>query len=224
MPFKQVVCLANSKKLSHRCIAGKELDGRRIGGWIRPVSKHRPTGELSLDEMSFQDGNVPSLLDIVSVPLLEHTPHYYQTENYFVDPQYYWVKSGIFQSSMLARLCDTPDTLWINGHHSFSGYHDRIPVDIAQTLVSSSLFLIKPDSLSIRVADELNKRRVRADFTYRRERYRLMVTDPIAEDRFLEEENGVYKIDARDVCLCISLGEPFNDFCYKLVAGVIPAL
>lgn len=230
MPFKQIVCLANSKKLSHRCIAGKEFDGQRIGAWIRPVSKQTPTGELSLDEMSFQDGNVPNLLDIVTVPLLEHTPHYYQTENYFVDPGYYWVKNDVFQLSMLARLCDTPDVLWINGYHSYSGYNDRIPLNIAQAQVSSSLLLIKPDTLSVQVADELDirrqvtKRRVRADFTYKRQRYKFMITDPVAEKRFLERENGVYEIRRRDVYLCISLGEPLNNFCYKLIAGVFPAL
>jgi len=36
----QMVCLANSRKLNGRCIAGKELEaGNAVRSWIRPVSK-----------------------------------------------------------------------------------------------------------------------------------------------------------------------------------------
>ena len=31
---KRIVCLANSRKLTGRCVAGKELlEGNRLGGW-----------------------------------------------------------------------------------------------------------------------------------------------------------------------------------------------
>jgi len=35
---KRLVCLANSRKLSGRCVAGRELSGGRPIGWVRPVS------------------------------------------------------------------------------------------------------------------------------------------------------------------------------------------
>ncbi len=224
MLLKQIVCLANSKKRSNRCVAGKEVLGTQIGGWIRPVSKHTPTGELPLEEISFEDDDVPQILDIVTVPLLEPAPHIYQTENYYVDPEYYWMKDDVYPTVELARLCDMPTTLWQNGYHSNNGYNDRIPLGKTDLHVSSSLFLIKPDKLRFRIADEYNRRRVRADFMYGQRRYRLMVTDPEAEELLLERDNGEYPDDCSDRYLCISLGEPFNDFCYKLVAGVVPAL
>ena len=35
---KRIVCLANSRKLHGRCVAGREWDGDRVGPWLRPVS------------------------------------------------------------------------------------------------------------------------------------------------------------------------------------------
>jgi len=35
---KRIVCLANSRKLQGRCIAGREIVQGKPGAWIRPVS------------------------------------------------------------------------------------------------------------------------------------------------------------------------------------------
>jgi hypothetical protein len=35
---KRIVCLANSRKMSGRCLAGRELINGLPGGWVRPVS------------------------------------------------------------------------------------------------------------------------------------------------------------------------------------------
>ena len=58
----QIVCLANSRKLSGRCVAGKLLDGS--GQWIRPVSA-REHEEVSLDERRYDNGEDPVLRDVV---------------------------------------------------------------------------------------------------------------------------------------------------------------
>ncbi len=61
---KTVICLANSQKISGRCVAGKEVVGGKIGNWVRPVSG-RPSGELSEDGRRFEDGRDPILLDVI---------------------------------------------------------------------------------------------------------------------------------------------------------------
>ncbi|MBN1105396.1 MAG: DNA helicase RecQ [Deltaproteobacteria bacterium] len=48
---REIVCLANSRKFSGRCIAGKEIISGRIGQWVRPVG-HNETGALSAKEIS----------------------------------------------------------------------------------------------------------------------------------------------------------------------------
>jgi hypothetical protein len=87
---KRIICLANSRKISGRCVAGKEIDGNGgFGGWIRPVSL-RPAGELSEADRQFQDGTDPKLLDVVDIRMVRHVPHGFQTENHAIDDQIYW--------------------------------------------------------------------------------------------------------------------------------------
>ena len=91
MPTKRIVCLANSRKLHGRCVAGRELVADRPEAWVRPVSD-REHQEVSEYERQYQDGSDPTLLDVVDVPLLEHRPKDYQQENWLLDPEYYWTK------------------------------------------------------------------------------------------------------------------------------------
>ena len=70
---KRIVCLANSRKLSGRCIAGREFDGRRAGDWVRPVSDSEHE-EVSQRERQYEDGSDPKVLDIIDVPLVEARP------------------------------------------------------------------------------------------------------------------------------------------------------
>jgi hypothetical protein len=202
-------------------VAGKELRGKEVGEWIRPVSKEE-TGELSIKDRRLQNDQEPMLLDIITIPLLEHTPHSYQTENYLIAKHQRWKKQGIFPCSDLPSLCDPVDSLWINGHHSSGGLNDRMPLAMVKESLSSSLLLIKPSALSIIVENDLYvKLKVQVELTFNEEKYRLMVTDPAVEHKYLEAPSGKYTVERDDVCLCLSIGEPYKDYCYKLVAGMI---
>jgi hypothetical protein len=220
---KTIVCLANSRKYSGRCIAGKEERGREYGPWIRPVSD-RPQGEVTEDERRYRDGRDPRVLDIIVIPLLSHSPAAYQTENHVIDPAYYWAKTGSLPWTKLEQLADQPETLWRNGDSSFYGLNDRVRVEAAST-AQHSLVLIAPEALTIQVREEGGefdhpRRRLRARFQYRREAYCLPVTDPVAERAYLAREDGDYPVS--EVYLCVSLGEAHTDgCCYKLVATVI---
>ena len=81
---KRIVCLANSRKLGGRCIAGKEWHDNRPGGWIRPVSD-RSSKELSTHECRYEDRREPRLLDIIDISLLSQAVEGHQSENWLID-------------------------------------------------------------------------------------------------------------------------------------------
>jgi hypothetical protein len=218
--YIDIICLANSRKRNGHCIAGKMFDGNHLGGWMRPVSA-LPTGELSSEDISFENGKHPRLLDVITVPVLNRSVHHYQAENYQIDTNWYWEKKGRIGTKNLDRLRDDPPELWYNGDRSFYGCNDRVPEDLAKTGITSSLFFIKLQSVSFTVGMEYDRRKVRAEFTYRKELYRLIVTDLDFEKKLLQHDDGVYTFPGSAWYVTISLGELFQGYCYKLVAAVI---
>jgi hypothetical protein len=219
---KRIVCLANSRKLNGRCIAGKEFLGARPGGWLRPVSA-REDEAVSEYERQYSDGSDPQVLDIMEVPLLEARPKRYQQENWLLDPAKYWKKVGRAEWTDLERLADPIEPLWINGNHTRKGLNDEIP--LSQTgVIQSSLRLLRVDKLTLSVfapreAFGNPKRRVQGRFRYGPNEYRLWVTDPRYERAYLAQPDGEHEIG--ESYLTVSLGEPFNDACYKLIAAII---
>lgn len=219
---KRIICLANSRKLHGRCVAGVEVPAEEPGGWIRPVST-REHQEVSEYERQYQDGSDPELLDIVDVPLLEHRPIDYQQENWILNPKYYWEKVGVFDWDDLHKIAERGDTLWRNGISTHSGTNYRIPINQA-TAETSSLKLVHVDGLGLSVfapgqAFGNSKRRVQARFWFAGNKYALWVTDPHIERVYLAKEDGDYEFG--DCYLTISLGEPYDDYCYKLVAALL---
>lgn len=220
---KRMVCLANSRKHSGRCIAGKEVLEDGYGPWIRPVSA-RPSAEVSEEERRYETGQDPRILDIIDIPIIAAAPLLHQTENHIIDGEYYWTKRGELPWGELRQLVDKPETLWFNGDSTYYGVNDRVRLDTAGKM-TDSLVLIQPSSLSIHVQTEgaefgNPRRRVRAAFTYRGANYLIIVTDPVAERTFLGKPDGQYPLD--EAFLCVSLGEAHTDnYCYKLVAAVI---
>jgi hypothetical protein len=145
---KRLLCLANSRKFIERCVAGKESTPGP-GGWIRPVSS-RPGHEVSFDERTYNDGTEPRLLDLIEIALTESAPSGFQSENWTLDPSRRWVRRGTLSIGELSNWADTPATLWVNGHSTYHGLNDQVPADSA-TALSTSLYLIKVDSLALRV-------------------------------------------------------------------------
>lgn len=219
---KRIVCLANSRKQSGRCIAGKEWATGYAGAWVRPVSG-RPGEEVSEYERQYPDGGDPRVLDIVDVALLEPRPKTYQQENWLLDPEAYWTKVGRLAWSELATLADPAEPLWRNGFQTFHGINDRVPLNEAQTLQDSlRLLRVQGGTLSVfspGAAFGNPKRRVLARFRHAGDTYCLRVTDPVFERAFLAKPDGQYPLG--DCYLTVSLGEPYDGFCYKLVAAII---
>ncbi len=219
---KTIVCLANSRKLSGRCLAGKELSRSVVGQWIRPVNA-RPSEEVSERERAYKDGSDPRVMDIVDVPLVQPKPKTYQSENWLLDPETYWVRRGALAYAQLAAAADAPSSLWTNGFKTYHGLNDRVP-EAEADILTNSLYLLSLTSISFSVfapgATFGNpKRRVHALFDYAGASYALWVTDPMVEREYLAKDDGSYVEGACHIT--VSLGERDKGFCYKLVAAVI---
>ena len=220
--FKRIVCLANSRKLSGRCVAGKEILGDGVsGGWIRPVS-NRPEKEVSWKERRYKDGGDPSVLDVIKIPLRSAEPRSYQQENWLLDPGYYWEKVNRIGSDDLQRLADSPTSLWIDGHCSANGRNDRVPQSLVNGIVGS-LLLIRVRNLDLEVFPPglsfgNPKRRVQGRFQHKGTDYWLWVTDPSYEQEYLSKPNGRYPVG--ECFLTVSLGDLHDGYAYKLIAAI----
>ncbi|MFD9162861.1 hypothetical protein ACFVZ8_12830 [Streptomyces sp. NPDC059558] len=218
--IKTIVCLANSRKLSGRCVAGMLADGS--GEWVRPVSA-RPNREVSTYERQYADGTDPNVLDIVSVALIRPQPHDFQSENWLLNPTFFWDKIDRVDWRGLVGLEQRPSALWINGSSTYHGNNDRIPIEEAVTL-PDSLNLIRTTGLTLQVhtpgamfGDQ--KRALRAHFSYAGNSHILRVTDPEYELEYLPKPEGFYELG--ESFLTVSLGEPYEGRVYKLVAAII---
>ncbi len=84
--------------------------------------------------------------------------------------------------------------------------------------------MIEPTLLNVAVIVEVAefdnpRRRVRARFEHNNCQYKLSVTDPVAVLKYLGQGDGEYPI--QEAILCISLGEMYLHYAYKLVAAII---
>jgi len=219
--YIEIICLANSRKSSGRCIAGKSTDS---GHWLRPVSS-RSSMEISEEERVYSDGSMPQLLDIIQIPVLEAQPVIHQTENFIIDDRCHWAKTARYQKSELKALLDQPIDLWGAGASSYQGLNDRVADSSAY---DKSLYLIEPERMTIIVrieGAEFNnaKRKIRARFDYRGKNYTFPVTDPMIERKYFKKPDGEYSVSC--VCICVSLGLQHSDgYCYKFVSAVFEGI
>jgi len=221
---KQIVCLANSRKLSGRCLAGKMIKDGKAGDWVRPVSGAHDA--VSEEERRYQNGTEPELLDIVQVPVVSSCSKDCQTENWLLNPDYYWTKLGMLDRADLSAFADPVAPLWLDGESTVNGINDKISLGDATDLTSSLRFiLVEHLIVSVFVPSAMFgsiKRRVQGRFEFSGVTYGLWITDPIVEAKYLSQANGKY---AMGQCyLTISIGEPYYGFCYKLIAAVIPCV
>ena len=147
---KRLVCLANSRKLGGRCVAGKELlpDGS-MGAWVRPVA-NQGSGEVPVWECMYQDGSEPAVLDILEVPVIGHVPKVYQRENWELDQKRLWRKLGRVTYEEASRHVDALRHLWKPGYNTYNGLNDHVPLEEAKR-ESDSLRLIKVTNLALSV-------------------------------------------------------------------------
>lgn len=218
---KTFVCLANSRKKSGRCVAGKTTDSFEA---FRPIGIS-PTEELAEIEMRYSNGQLPTLLDIISVEVKGAKPNQYQKENYLIDTKCYWEFKGKYDYSKLDLLCDDPSEFWTGLGSTTYGKNDRIKKDFINQINKSFLFL-KLEKSTIIVREEGReygnpKRKVRLEFNLNGQDYILPVTHPEIERLFLGKYDGEYPVLGKHY-VSLSSGVPHTDGrCYIFAAGII---
>jgi hypothetical protein len=223
MGFDRIVCLANSYKHDHRCVAGISLNTKR---WVRLVGREVP-GCLTLKETCYPDGREAALLDVFETELGERCASNGHPEDVYVTDMA-WQPVRRFDEPRDARFL----AAYVNkGPSILQGYGDRVyGRKIAGTAVERSLELIHPENLWWWIREENGKRKNRALFragSVARACYDLAVTDPVWLERLRSSPAGIYPHarffdgNPHKTFLTVSLSEPFEGFHYKLVAGVV---
>jgi hypothetical protein len=220
---KKILCLADSRKASGRCVAGREISDKQIGPWIRPVSG-REHEEISEEDRRYEDGHFPNLFDIISIPMLRPNPRTYQSENHLIANGNYWKKVGIATWQQIEAALDVvKGPLWANGYQSYGMTNNRVPEAQADKF-ENSLLLIRPTGLEITVGPRGSQygpdwRRVRAVFKFNGEPYKLDLTDSIKGGEYRRGQSGTFPVP--NAILCVSLGEVYKGNAYKLAAALI---
>ena len=225
----RMVCLANSRLGTVRCVAGKFLTPNGFGSWVRPVS-WLDQGGLSNFARQYQGQVEPNLLDVVEFSIVESKPSGHQSENRLVEDGKKFKKVGSVKGSELLKVVDKPLNLWTTGHSSGHGTNDFVPKGKISE-ATNSLYLLNPISLLVEVSEIIKnykeKVTVRGKFTFLGAEYNLSITDPVLEDKYVAKGLGEYVID--DVLLTVSLAHtlfvpsknPQSSGYYKVIAGVI---
>ena len=218
MEIKKILCLANSRKNHNYCIAGKIILNNHQNKWIRPISSSQ-TGELSSSDIKLTNRKIPKLGDVIEIKIKEQCPNGHQIENYLNDSTFQWKYCKTVSNSHLEKFLDAPKQLWINGSNSNDGKNDRVSKDKINQC-KSSLYFIKASDARIILSKYGTKKRVRINFKYNDDSYSISVTDISIEKKYEEKSTDNYKIG--NCFLTISLASVFQEYYYKLAAGVIP--
>jgi hypothetical protein len=221
MQTVDIICLANSRKHSGRCIAGLRADGK---GWLRPVVE-TGDGALFPQHFALADGTVPQPLDLLRISVERARPNVYHPED--------WILADT-PWKLLKRPIGPPGMDWLGaklarGPLLFGTFADHIPLErIKEKPLAQSLALIAPTQVRWLIqTGQRGNRKTRAKFLLDGWRYELSVSDPAWEQRLALLPLGEHPMESAGVeadqrlLFTVSLTEPFEGSCYKLVAAVI---
>lgn len=199
---RDIVILANSRKLRRRCVAGKDIN---TGEWIRLVADQDGNG-LSLDTAR----NI-NCLSIYHVEGLRHVNDHgnpFHTENHlYVATRYL---GNVANEGELIDLLDDPEYI-------FETCDKKIPIEVVSEL-GYSLQFVEVQDLYMGY-DTWGK--LRANFSYNGNRYAgIPITVPEVEARF--ENRGAHHVERYDYAyVTLSLGVIFEGYSYMLFSGLI---
>ena len=175
--------------------------------WIRPVC-------------NTEHGQIPDkiaepfkLLDIIELDVLEEVGDDYQSEN--VTFKETTIKTvNAFDKESLKYLCDDKKLV-------FGGKGKAVSQELIE-IMEYSLTLINVNQFDVirkTYDDRAGRPQLRMQFTYNGNSYDFPITDPAFIYKY--KNNPEVLKDISQLYLCISLGIEWENWYYKLVAGII---
>jgi hypothetical protein len=218
----QFICLANSRKLGGRCIAGIDIDTRR---WVRPIS-HGTSGEFNQTALQYDLGGTVEVLDVLtfSTKQLQKRSLYHPEDVLHVGDWSFLRYADPNDSAILQEFVTTGPLL-------LGSKGDSVVEPLFESqAIKQSLTLVRPKSPLLSLELRYGKKQYRCRFSLSSETYDLSITDPVVRARMRGLDLGEYTAEelglAKKPFLTISLGEPYEKTgrCYKLVAAAFPFL
>lgn len=209
----KILCLANSYKEGGRCVAGILLDNNNApilknnkAVWIRPVCK-ADHGQVP---NSLCEKIIP--LDIIEINGANNVGDGYQSENTSFDENEI-LSIGKANRNILKNLYSGTNLI-------FGNRGKALPEETIKTL-DHSLILVNLTEFKIveKKYEDREYPQVRLNFSYNNNSYDLPITDPIFLDNY--NNNKTILNTKNDIDVVLSLGIPFKDWYYKLVATII---
>lgn len=210
------ICLANSIKLGGRCLGGIELDlnnnplvvnGHPKG--LRPICCNTPHGELPTHLVSHIN-----ILDIIEIEIINQSnENNHQSENVIFKENSLNV-IGRYEINELDKLCDNRNIIFGNKGKALSSE--------AIANLSYSLMVIKVTKFEVfekTYDNNPEKPQIRLLFSYNQTLYDFPITDPVFLHRYKSNPNILDEY--AKLYISLSLGVNYNDWYYKLVAGII---
>lgn len=219
MQRERILVVANSRKLGGRCIAGVSLDQNRL---VRPIS---PVGNGALSDSECQvDGRTPKLLEVVTFEHEGGGGDPAQPENVTIVGKS-WKSGGSLdpQIALDVLLAARSEDFVLLGNRGRA-----VPCDMAARGMPS-LAIVVPTNLRFGHGPRVEGRsgRPRAAFGFGGRRWNLPLTDFEIGPAIALLPEGVYDLDdlgiprPEHLFLAVSLGQEYEGWHYKLVAGVL---
>lgn len=217
MMYKDIILLTTSKKSGNYCIADIE---KETGNWIRIVSEDEKIQHaVTLRDMTYENGSMPQVMDVIRIKCKVHNPNYYQPENYVLDNSYYWEKLGKLSIKELLKVHPSEDKPFI--FYDTDKSIDGVSIKGLKEKDRYSLILILPEDICIHVKEWPERKQVTMSFNYNGNRYwYVSITDTEFENIYLQYSDGNYNYQEKCL-LIVSLGDIHKDKHYKLIAKVL---
>ena len=221
---KTIVVLANSRKPPGKCIAGIEInnDGS-LGNWVRPWDVTSANGGLSKGNLKSQNDVEITTLDVVSFKYFErNSDNTYQLENVHISPKRYeniFFHTGKFKKELLLPKLEK-SLPWPRGSNSSGFINNRIHESELKGITRSLCLIQRDIEISAFYKSYGGKKTLAAKFDENNYEVKAAITCPKIEEQLVLEV-GQDPIILPNAIMCISLGEIFKGYSYKLVASII---